>query len=740
MRFTKKNIKYKPSLLSKGVLTLLLVANIITPLLSPLSAAAQALPSNPTGDPGFVGSTPSTGPGAKLAPSTAANVPIEDITGSCNLGLSPSNCILQVLYFFFVTITSWFAAIAGVFFDFAADMSLTSSTYVSAVINNAWVIARDLANMAFVFLLIYLAFQLILNLEGVGVGKSLAKIIAVALLINFSFFFSRVVIDVSNILAHQFYDKIAGPSTISTDPNGVTKEVRGISSNIMEGINVQSLFKADNNAGGSQFSRFVEEQRQKGSAGFGLLAMLFIMFGVMNIILMFVFFAASFQLVARIVVLWIAIILSPLGFVSFAIPGAGGLTSKWWDFLLKNAFFAPAFFLLLYIIVAMVSGTCNASGCSPSILGGDLAASLSTQLSANSSTLYQVAQAMALILLRLALVAGLLFAALKSGEYIGATGASKMASWGKKYGVGTTVGLAAWGARNTVGRGAYVLSRNAALRDAASNNAFARTLWRGARATGSATFDARSLPGAGDLGAGKAGGKGGFAAGIDAKAKNLEKEAKDLKNDAVDKKSAEKRFDANYAKEKGASFSSHIENLTAEIDRAATAEAAAAAAETTALAAFTAATQASEDAKGRLNDSTNLPDLSQQRIQATGENLANAEKVLNEKRQAKSQAEELRKKAEGAIERLKKEREGASKAEDKTRLERFANTLSSPRVFNLGMPSRGAQKGAASIRDLAKGKSATDKIKEAVTELESAQKPEEKPADDKKPAEGGDHK
>src|SRR3989344_1416303 len=72
-------------------------------------------------------------------------------------------------------------------------------------INEAWSVIRDLANMSFIFVLLYAAIKTILG-TGSDTKNLIVKIIVVAILINFSLFFTKVVIDASNVLAIAFYD------------------------------------------------------------------------------------------------------------------------------------------------------------------------------------------------------------------------------------------------------------------------------------------------------------------------------------------------------------------------------------------------------------------------------------------------------------------------------------------------------------------------------------------------------
>lgn len=411
-----------------------------------------------------------------------------------------SYCISGIFYLLFVALTAEIVYFGGVIFDFVAAIALDGGTYADALINKGWTIARDIANMAFVFLLVYLAFQLILNIEGVGVGKMLAKLIVVALLINFSFFFSRVVIDASNLLAHQFYDHIRGRTVTTSGPGDIRVSdqplaVKHISENVMNGLNVQQVISSPS------FQAFMKPGGLVGNTI--ILIGLFFMFGAINLILAFVFFTAAVQFLSRIVALWLAVILSPIGFISFVIPGLSKFTHGWWDGLIRNAFFAPAFLFIFYIIVTFLDAGLLGSNIGQPLYSGQAAA-------AGAGGVDGFFRPLVTIMIRLLIVVGLLFAALKVGSYFGQASASTIMGGARKIG-GMGAGLALGGAgflgRNTLGRLAYAGSRNEGLRKSADGGSrSALYTWRALNKMGSSTYDARAAApaAAAALGMGKA--------------------------------------------------------------------------------------------------------------------------------------------------------------------------------------------------------------------------------------------
>lgn len=400
------------------------------------------------------GSGASTGGSAGREQKTATH-PV-DICFSKDI--TASICIASIFYVFFVDLTSPIAYLSGAVFDAFANVSLESGTYASAIIAKGWVIARDVANMAFVFILIYIAFMLILNLEGVGIARQIAGVIAVALLINFSFFFTRVVIDMSNILAHEFYDQInASPS--QANPSLLVGGVQllvpiSISEKVMAGVNPQTLISTES------FRKFLSGGTFVGNLA--ILITLFLIFGIVNVILAAVFLTAAFQFLTRIVALWFAIILSPIAFISFITPKMNGIWTKWLKLLLNNAFYAPAFLFVIYIAVKMLDNGLLSADIS-SFLGGSATGTDSMKTFLN---------AIVGVILRLSIIVGLFIAALKVGSFVGAEGADRAEKWGKSItarGNGAIVGGLVGGVgRRTLGLAGNAVARSQTIRNIAS--------------------------------------------------------------------------------------------------------------------------------------------------------------------------------------------------------------------------------------------------------------------------------
>ena len=246
-------------------------------------------------------------------------------------------CIAWILYYAVWSPLAIVASLAGYFLDFFIFFSTNSSAYDKGFINLAWSAVRDIANLFFIISLLYVAIQTILGLGHHG--KNMIKnIIIIALIINFSLFFTKVVIDATNILTKVFYNNIT-----------VKNEVPVFGKPKSLSVGLVSIFDPQEIMGDN--STFTQEEKEKRSPA-GLFIFIILLSSVIMGFMVYIFVSCGLLFVARVAGLWLAMILSPIAFAStmlpFDIPGLG--FNKWKDDLLKQAFLGPVFVFFLYII------------------------------------------------------------------------------------------------------------------------------------------------------------------------------------------------------------------------------------------------------------------------------------------------------------------------------------------------------------------------------------------------------
>lgn len=287
---------------------------------------------------------------------------IESALNSCNIMTSFSLCILWLIYHVWLGLSTMVLGLAGKLFDYFISYSLDSNAYKSDFVTKGWALIRDLANVMFIFTLLYLAIKHIL---GGSAKNHIPMLIIVALLINFSLFFTKVAIDAGNILARAFYNSI----NIENDNSPQNPGYKSISLAVLDKINPQKLlsqdfFKLDLVTSGAYSTQngqmidtgSVSELETTLDQNFWYYAFIFILLGVINFILALTFLSMALLFLGRVIGLWFAMIFSPVAFITLAVPGMGGMVSRlnfgaWRDLVLKQAFLAPIVMFFIYLTV-----------------------------------------------------------------------------------------------------------------------------------------------------------------------------------------------------------------------------------------------------------------------------------------------------------------------------------------------------------------------------------------------------
>ncbi len=348
----------------------------------------------------------------------------------------------------------------------------TGASGLGFTIDRLWVVVRDIFNLTFIFGLVFIGLRMIFDSSNSSTRKMLIYLILAALLVNFSLFITKFVIDFSNIAAAQL--------ATAFQANGGPADVSGRFMNLM---GLTSLWQF---ATGPD----VDFDSMRGGAGLGYILGTMILY----IIAAFVFLGGALLLMIRFVVLNIYMVLSPLMFIGWVFPSLAGITKEYWHGFLNRAFFAPAYLLMLYFAQSVLTTFAvtqpGGAGLS-SIFGKDGTATFST------------------VVPPFILTSVFLIAALVVAQKMGANGADGVISLGKtmtgkakqytKQASGAaTFGAVAAAGRTTVGQRASRWSQSQKLNEWAAKDIFlGKAALNLTRKMADSSFDARKV---GDLG------------------------------------------------------------------------------------------------------------------------------------------------------------------------------------------------------------------------------------------------
>ena len=280
------------------------------------------------------------------------------------------------------------AAVGGMILDYSIWNTIQSTPYTdqdqtSSFVVQGWKLVRDFSNLIFIFALFAIAFSLILgtNVGGLDPKRTIITVILMALLVNFSFFLCRMTIDVTNIFAGVFYDKITAPSASqdshvnsSVNNGGDTSDtslgstqtfyddadfsgMKSISLGILDQVNPQALVLGNTGAQGSG-GWWTLGWRSYDSNVYILILFVTFISGLFDFFLLYLFATSAIFLIGRTIGLFFFIILSPIAFISVIIPSfkvkAYFGFDDWLTQFTGLALTAPIYLFFVYLAVVFL--------------------------------------------------------------------------------------------------------------------------------------------------------------------------------------------------------------------------------------------------------------------------------------------------------------------------------------------------------------------------------------------------
>jgi hypothetical protein len=271
-----------------------------------------------------------------VRPAAAAEV-VPDAIAPCVKGGACDDPTFKFLHDFVLGIGGGFAGIFGSVFDLFIDYFIIrfgeqyNLTNLGVVINGVWGTVRDIFNLTFIFGLVYIGFQIILGTNDSEAKRTIPLLVVAALLVNFSLFIVKFVIDFANIAAVQVYGLFKSANAVGAEGGEVSVS---ISLAFMNALGVSSLLNSLPASGELLYI-------------FGMLAVF--------LVLAYVFLAGAILVAIRFAVLCMLMVFSPVMFIGWVFPGFAKYSHEYWSKLLNQAFFAPIFLFMLYLSYVVVS-------------------------------------------------------------------------------------------------------------------------------------------------------------------------------------------------------------------------------------------------------------------------------------------------------------------------------------------------------------------------------------------------
>ena len=156
--------------------------------------------------------------GVVLTPQQASADWASDLSCLFNPGRCVTNASLSILNSLFaslgnliLTFTSYILSISAIILNISIILTMNIKAIYEATpaINEVWIVIRNISSMFIIFGLLYTSIMTILDINKPNIKGLIVNIIMAGLLINFSLFFTKVLIDASNLVSLSLYRAIA---------------------------------------------------------------------------------------------------------------------------------------------------------------------------------------------------------------------------------------------------------------------------------------------------------------------------------------------------------------------------------------------------------------------------------------------------------------------------------------------------------------------------------------------------
>ncbi len=371
-----------------------------------------------------------------------------------------------------VTLSAKLLEVVGLLFNWLVYYTIVAfgdqtngflTTSVRGAIDTAWTVFRDLSNILIIGLFVFIAISIILGLESFGQKKMIARVLVIAVLMNFSLLFTKLIIDGSNFVSYQFYVAAGGsvvPKPINTlvgagTSVATTQQQDGIAGQFIRTMGVTSIGDVYTNI------RKNAEDKKDGMLALlhGVLSATFLL-GVAIVMLY-----GCLLIISRAVLLIFLMITSSLAFATYLIPKAAESQygwSTWWKSLINVAVFGPLLMILLWVTLSLA----QAMSTQGSTLGGLMT---SNEGNAGVGALFNY-----VILL------GMLFASFKlASSFSSGISGFSMAAMIPALGIAAGARVAAFAGRQTIGRASLAASDALKMRAAkATDGSLTQSLYK----------------------------------------------------------------------------------------------------------------------------------------------------------------------------------------------------------------------------------------------------------------------
>ncbi len=254
------------------------------------------------------------------------------------------NNIIGIVGNAFLFLASQLLAISGTLLNLSLNITTHIGDFYNSIpaLNEVWLVVRNMSSIFIIFALLYSSIKVIVGAGSSSATKELiVKIVIAGVLINFSLFFTKVLIDGSNLVSLQFYRAIApksagGLSTLSSAFND-----GGLSDVFMSSFKIPKIYE----------NKPVLKSIDVGlSIGIATIAGTLMMVTAAISIL-----AASVAIMFRTAILIFIMAVSPIYFAAMIFPQLEDKAKKITEMFKAQLIFMPTYLFLMYVALKLIS-------------------------------------------------------------------------------------------------------------------------------------------------------------------------------------------------------------------------------------------------------------------------------------------------------------------------------------------------------------------------------------------------
>ncbi len=276
--------------------------------------------------------------------SNSDEISIEECKGL--FGWATLKCAVQaisVLANIGLKLVSYGLGLVGVMFDYSIELAVNSAEFIEklGVVNPVWTLLRDLLNMTFIFILVWIAIQIIIDRKRYTIKKDVVRVVVVAILMNFSLFVAKVFVDGSNLATLQLYQ--------ATKSSGVVADHANISYRIMNTLGFQTIYSI-----GDIFANGNLTKTILGCGGANGTIISVAVFGsIFMIILSLAFLAVGLLFFVRMANIIYLFVTSPLWVWGYILDNEffSKIRNDWWKKMKHVVKFPVTFMLFMFVAV-----------------------------------------------------------------------------------------------------------------------------------------------------------------------------------------------------------------------------------------------------------------------------------------------------------------------------------------------------------------------------------------------------